>query len=96
MSIDPAIVQHVAELAKLELDEHERDALARQLARIVTFVAQLEEVDVSDVAPTKDIAARHNVERADEPQPCLPRDEALAAAPDTDDGHFLVPKVLPD
>jgi aspartyl-tRNA(Asn)/glutamyl-tRNA(Gln) amidotransferase subunit C len=48
------------------------------------------------VAPTKHVIASDNVARDDERRPCLPRDEALAAAPDADAGHFVVPKVLPD
>jgi len=96
MSVDRDVVGYVAGLAKLELGEAERDAMADQLARIVEFVAQLDEVDITAVAPTKHVIGAENVERADEPSASLPRDEALAAAPDTDEGHFLVPKVLPD
>jgi Asp-tRNA(Asn)/Glu-tRNA(Gln) amidotransferase C subunit len=37
-----------------------------------------------------------NVERPDTESPSLTSDEALANAPDTDEDHFVVPKVLPD
>lgn len=96
MSVDRDTVDYVAGLAKLELDDDKRAALAEQLARIVAFVAQLEEVDVTDVPPTKHVIGKDNVTRPDEPRPGLTQDEALAAAPDADEGHFLVPKVLPD
>jgi aspartyl-tRNA(Asn)/glutamyl-tRNA(Gln) amidotransferase subunit C len=96
MSVDRDSVEYVARLAKLELGDAERDAMAEQLARIVEFVAQLDEVDITDVPPTKHVIGRENVERADEPTAGLPRAEALAAAPDADEGHFVVPKVLPD
>lgn len=96
MSVDPEVVERVAELARLELDPSQRAELGEQLARILDFVAQLEEIDISGVVPTKHVTVRDNVARDDEPRPCLPRDEVLAAAPDADAGHFVVPKVLPD
>ncbi len=96
MSVDPDVVDRVAELAKLHLDEDQRDELADQLARILDFVAQLDEVDVSDVPPTKHVIELSNVDRADEPGDSLTQDEALAEAPDADQGHFVVPAVIPD
>ena len=96
MSVDPGVVDHVAGLAKLNLDDDERVALAEQLARILEFVEQLDEVDVTDVPPTKHVIARTNVGRTDDPRPCLPQEVVLEGAPSADEGHFVVPKVLPD
>jgi aspartyl-tRNA(Asn)/glutamyl-tRNA(Gln) amidotransferase subunit C len=96
MSVDRRTVDYVAALAKLELDDDERAELAGQLARIVEFVEQLDEVDVTDVPPTKHVIGKDNVSRADDVLPGLSQDEALAEAPSADEGHFLVPKVLPD
>ncbi len=95
MSVDPTVVRHVAELAKLTLERDEQAALAEQLARILEFVAQLDEVDVTDVLPTKHVIEQTNVTRADEPRPCLSQDEALEGAPRADAGHFVVPAVVP-
>ena len=95
MSVDPAVIEHVAELAKLTLDDEERAALAEQLARILEFVAQLDEVDVTDVPPTKHVIGQTNIARADELRPCLSQDEALGGAPHADEGHFVVPLVVP-
>jgi aspartyl-tRNA(Asn)/glutamyl-tRNA(Gln) amidotransferase subunit C len=96
MSIDPGVVEYVAGLAKLDLDDGERAALAEQLARILEFVAQLDEVDLTDVPPTKHVIGQTNVSRADDPRPCLSQEEALEGAPRADEGHFVVPEVLPD
>lgn len=95
MSVDPAVVRHVAELAKLDLDDDERAALAEQLARILEFVAQLDEVDITDVPPTKHVIGQTNVSRADDPRPCLSQEEALEGAPRAEEGHFVVPSVVP-
>ena len=96
MSVDPGVVDYVARLAKLRLDDTEKEQLAGELARILELVEQLDQVDTSEVAPTKHVIGLTNVERPDAPGPSLPVDEALANAPDTDEEHFVVPKVLPD
>lgn len=96
MSVDPEVIEYIAGLAKLELDDEERDALAADLARIVGFVEQLDEVDVDDVPPTKHVIEQTNVTRPDRPRPGLSQTEALDNAPSADEGHFLVPRVLPD
>lgn len=97
MSVDRDTVDHIAELARLRLDDDEREEMTAQLATIVEYVAQLETVDVSDVPPTASVASETGTAlRDDEPRPCLPRERALENAPDTDEGHFLVPRVLPD
>lgn len=97
MSVDRDTVDYVAQLARLRLDEDEREAMTEQLATIVDYVTQLESVDVSDVPPTASVGRETGGGmRDDEPRPCLSRDRALANAPDADEGHFLVPRVLPD
>lgn len=96
MSVDRSVVEYVAGLAKLELDEDEREALAAQLVDILALIEQLQEVDVTGVPPTKHVIGKDNVTRADEPRPCLSQEQALEDAPSADEGHFVVPKVLPD
>ena len=54
------------------------------------------EVDVSDVPPTKHVIDLANVSREDVPRPSLRPEEALANAPESMHDYFVVPKVLPD
>lgn len=96
MSVDSRVVDYVASLAKLRLDDEERARMAEQLGRILEYVAQLEEVDVSRVPPTKHVLDLSNVNREDLPRPSLPLEDALANAPESKLDHFEVPKVLPD
>ena len=96
MSVDPKVVDSIAALAKLYLEDEEREAIARQLGRILEYVDQLEEVDVADVPPTKHVIDLVNVSRDDTPGDSLAREECLANAPDARLGYFAVPKVLPD
>ena len=96
MSVDRDVVDYVAGLARLRLDEDEKQALGEQLGRIVEFVETLTEVDISEVPPTKHVIGLANVARPDSERPCLTAQEALANAPEADEDHFVVPKVLPD
>ena len=96
MSVDSKVVDHVASLAKLYLDDDERERMAEQLGHILDYVDQLREVDVGDVPPTKHVIDLINVSREDTVRPSLPREESLANAPESMLDYFVVPKVLPD
>ncbi len=96
MTVDRDVVDYVAGLARLRLDEDEKQALGEQLGRIVEFVETLTEVDVSEVPPTKHVIGLANVTRPDSERPCLTAEQALANAPEADVDHFVVPEVLPD
>jgi len=87
-------VRHVAELAKLALTEEEIAQYTEQLSAILDYAARLQEVDTSNVPPTPYILPLTNVMREDEPAPCLTNAEALANAPDHDDGFFRVRAVF--
>src|ERR1041385_4199667 len=87
-------VRHVAQLAALELDDAEAGRLCDDLSSILDHIAALEAVDVSGVEPSFHALGVVSVLRADRVQPCLQREQALAAAPEHESGGFAVPKVL--
>jgi aspartyl-tRNA(Asn)/glutamyl-tRNA(Gln) amidotransferase subunit C len=98
-------VRRVAELAHLELTPDEESRMSRDLSAILDYVAQLARLDTSHVAPMAQVAEvlaasadtapeTLSVLRDDMPRPCLPRDLAMAAAPETDGIYFKVPKVI--
>jgi len=87
-------VRHVAELAKLRLTDAEIEQFAGQLSAILDYAESLREVDTGDVPPTPYILPLTNVMRNDEPAPSLTNDQALANAPDRDDGFFRVRAVF--
>ena len=91
MAISRDEVVHVARLARLALTEEELDRFAGQLDAILEAVGKVAELDLSDVEPTLHPLALSNVWAEDEPRPCLSVDEALANAPDAEDGAFRVP-----
>ena len=90
MEID---VEHVARLARLELDAEERERLRVQLGQILEHAARVGEVAAADVPPTSWAIPRANVFREDEPEPSLLQEEALRNAPDRSEDRFRVPKI---
>lgn len=87
-------IDHVARLARLDLTDEERERLRAQLAVILEHAAKVGEVAAADVPPTAYAIPRSNVLRADEPQPSLSHEDALAGAPEDEDGQFKVPRIV--
>ncbi len=94
MSLTRKEVLKVSLLARLQLSEAELDSITEKLADVISYVDQLAEVDTTGVEPMVHAVELSNVLAADEPQPSLPRDEALANAPHANDEAFLVPAVI--
>jgi len=98
MPITEADIEKVAQLAHLEMTAEERHVFAPQMAEIVAYVEQLNEIDTSAIEPAlgglTPEGERTESSRADEVLPSLGQKLALDQAPDPAAGHFRVPKVL--
>ena len=94
MSMTADEVAKVALLARLRLDPAELALFTGQLNAIVGFVEQLGELDTANVEPLAHGVEVHNVFREDVRGPSLPREDALANAPQRNAESFLVPAVL--
>jgi len=91
-------VRKVATLAHLEITDEEVALYTPQMAEIVKYVEQLNELDIEDVEPmlgglTDEGAATQTV-REDVVRGSLGQEKALEQAPAAVAGHFQVPKVL--
>ena len=84
MALTNEQVAHIAELAKLKLDDEEMAKMARQLSEILEYAARLDELDTAAIAPTASVIPNQNVMRPDNVTPSLTREEVLANAPDCD------------
>ncbi|HEV2789711.1 MAG TPA: Asp-tRNA(Asn)/Glu-tRNA(Gln) amidotransferase subunit GatC [Solirubrobacterales bacterium] len=89
--IDRDQVLHVAKLARLRLSEEEVETMVGELSGILDHVDRIGNLDLEGVEPTSHVVALENVLRADEPRPSLPRDVALASAPEPSEGAFRAP-----
>jgi aspartyl-tRNA(Asn)/glutamyl-tRNA(Gln) amidotransferase subunit C len=84
-------VLHVAKLARLALSEEELERFSEQLNAILEAIGKVSELDLSDVPPTSHPLALVNVVDPDESRPSLSREQALANAPESEEGAFRVP-----
>ncbi|RMH08608.1 MAG: Asp-tRNA(Asn)/Glu-tRNA(Gln) amidotransferase subunit GatC [Nitrospirae bacterium] len=96
MRLSEAEVEHVGALARLALTPDEKEAFRLQLSRILTYMDELRVVNTDGITPMSGMRTNENVFRSDEPQEAFPQEQALANAPDSQDGYFRVPKILRD
>jgi aspartyl-tRNA(Asn)/glutamyl-tRNA(Gln) amidotransferase subunit C len=98
MPITQTEVEKVAALANLELTAEEKVLFSNQLAAIVEYVDQLNELDTSAVEPWRHRSAGEvessYATRDDKVETSLGQKKALEQAPERDEGHFLVPRVI--
>jgi aspartyl-tRNA(Asn)/glutamyl-tRNA(Gln) amidotransferase subunit C len=98
MPINESDIEKIAQLAHLEISREELRVFAPQMAGIVAYVEQLNEVDTSNVEPAIGGLTREgeltDSSRADDVVASLGQALALEEAPDPAAGHFRVPKIL--
>lgn len=94
MNITVEEVKHVANLAKLNLSEEELSRFPAQLDTILSYVAKLDGLDTTGIAPTTHAFSINNAFREDQVQESLIRDEALANGPRVNGEAFVVPKII--
>jgi aspartyl-tRNA(Asn)/glutamyl-tRNA(Gln) amidotransferase subunit C len=99
MSVDTETVARIAALARLKVTEEELAAMVPELNRILAWVEQLGEVDVTGVEPMtavipNTLRLREDVIDADPLTGGGKRDSVLANAPAAEHGFFGVPKVI--
>lgn len=87
-------VEHIANLARLDLTDEEKEQYRQQLSDILEHVARLQELDTAGIPPTSSVLPGALRLRADEPGHSLPVDEVLSNAPDKKKDQFRVPPVL--
>ena len=94
MKLSRTEVEHIAELARLDLTTEEKEQYRQQLSAILEHVAQLQELDTEGISPTSSVLPATGRLREDEPRPGLPVESVLANAPEKKRNQFCVPLVL--
>ena len=94
MKIDNALVDRLAELSKLELDESSKETMKQDLQKIFDMMDKLNELNVDGVEPLIYMSDEVNVLRADEVKGQVSKADALLNAPQKDSDFFKVPKVI--
>jgi aspartyl-tRNA(Asn)/glutamyl-tRNA(Gln) amidotransferase subunit C len=94
MSLTRKEVDHIADLARLDLSETEKQKYQEQLSAILDYAASLQKLDTSGIPPTSSVLPPHSTLREDVAGVSLPVAETLKNAPVKKDDQFQVPPVL--
>ena len=94
MKITTKEVEHVANLARLNLSEQELQKMTTQLDTILTYVDKLEKLDTENISPTTHAFSMTNAFREDVVTTSLSQREALANSPKENGDSFVVPRVI--
>ncbi|MDD2371844.1 MAG: Asp-tRNA(Asn)/Glu-tRNA(Gln) amidotransferase subunit GatC [Firmicutes bacterium] len=94
MSITKKDIIHVADLARLGLNDEETIKYEKELNDVLNFMEKLNELNTDDVEPTSHVLDIHNVFRSDVVEDSLDVEDVLANAPDRDEDYFKVPSIL--
>ena len=92
MDINNETINHLADLAKLEFTEIEKEDLKTNLGRILSYCEKLNEVDTTGVEPLIFMSENVNLLRTDEAELNYSKSNALRNAPAKDSDYFRVPK----
>lgn len=94
MKVDEKIVDHIANLARLEFDQETKKDMVKDMNNIVAFVEKLNEVDTDNVEPLIYLTQEEASLREDVLRTEITQDQALSNAPKKDSDYFKVPRVM--
>lgn len=94
MDINNETIDKLADLAKLEFNEEEKENLKKDLSRILSYIESLNQIDTDGVEPLIFMSESVNILREDHPGSTIPKADALKNAPSKDSDYFKVPKFI--
>lgn len=94
MEVNDAMIDKLANLARLKFDAVEKESIKNDLQKMIQFVDKLNELDTTGVEPLMHMSNNVNVLRADEVKGSLTREQGLQNAAIHDEHFFKVPKVI--
>jgi len=94
MEVNDALIEKLADLAKLNFHDSEKEAIKADLQKMISFIEKLNELDLEGVEPLQYMSGEINSWRKDEVKGLISRENALKNAPEHDSEFFKVPKVI--
>lgn len=94
MKISKKDIEHVADLARINITDDEKVALEKELSSIIDFADKLSELDTNGIEPAAHAIHIQNVFRKDEVVPSYKREELIENAPEKQAGCFAVPRIV--
>lgn len=92
--ISDETIEYVGILAKLELNDQEKEEAKKDMERMLDYIDQLNELDTTGIEPMSHIFPVTNVFREDVVTNGDEHEQTLANAPEAKDGAFKVPKTV--
>ena len=88
-------IKHIADLAKLEIDDKEAEKYSQELSQVVAYVDQLKEVDTKNVEPTAQVTGMVNQTRNDQVENWDEQERQQSLQKNVDKtGQVKVPQIL--
>lgn len=87
-------VEHIAQLARLELSAEQKSLYREQLSNILDYIAKLSELDTASIPPTAGGGLARMELRSDQSSPGLSTQALLSNAPESEDDQFKIPPVF--
>ncbi|MEN8211305.1 MAG: Asp-tRNA(Asn)/Glu-tRNA(Gln) amidotransferase subunit GatC [Thermodesulfobacteriota bacterium] len=94
MKISRDEVENIANLARLKIDDLQKEKMAEQLSSILQYIDKLKDIDVKGVKPSSGAAFMNNVLREDRLQESPGPDVTLANAPESEEDFYIVPRIV--
>jgi len=94
MEVDRKLLEHVAEVARIKLDEEEIKKFLPQLKEALEFFSKLKEINTDNVKPSFHPVELKNAMREDKEEKCLPQKDALSLTKHKKDGYFKGPRAV--
>jgi aspartyl-tRNA(Asn)/glutamyl-tRNA(Gln) amidotransferase subunit C len=95
MKIDDKVVEHVAHLARLQLEAHELELYTQQLDRILAYMDKLNSLDTTGIEPTSHVIPLVNVFREEDvADHNFQVEESVGNAPERKGSSFKVPPIM--
>lgn len=95
MTVDDKLIEKLSKLSSLQIDENKKENLKSELADIINFVENLNEIDVSNIEATFNTVEGGTPLREDVSKQDLELSKhILSHSPKSEDGYFVVPKII--
>ena len=94
MSIEKQTIENLATLARLEIDDKRIEEISHRLSSVLELVDQLQAADTNSLVDSQNSQQEIQRLREDKVSETNQREAFQAIAPDTEDGLYLVPKVI--
>ena len=94
MKITKELVEYVANLSRIKLDENSAEKMQTELGAVIEYMEVLNSLDTKDIEPMSHVFSVNNVMREDDVYESYDRQELLKNAPEHTDETFVVPKTV--